>query len=465
MKSAAITLAILAVMATAALAQSGDVGVPINPVGPGSSAPSVHLSARAVDIGIDIDGSGSSINPTDFRPGSYAFTGERIIYVVVVRDQNGVQDIENVHWMRDGSLETICTDVTEFVDDVDPSSDRNCNDNQPVDSRGCGYYMTLDRTELVKNGVCDDRYCEGNDPVVKVEIDTSTNLQWDQQIDKLYKCVVEVESNWDGVDEIAVHATDKSGEEGMTVPEMWNFNPPLVVDIDTSDGEPLSFGAPILDQDAVFVTDRWNEIDGNACINTPNEGREDLTYRDCTDYVACDGNGEAIDCDYREPFKKCDVSFSTNKLKITNVGEVNLWAFIASEDFHATEGAAKCPYDNTLSANQFEYRAMSGSYDSGWRLMPEYSPNLGCAGIGLGDSTVANNNLNDLVFGQCRGGCRIPAGGPGFTSGGEQTNPPIPGLDILSPTHHIEVALKIVWPTPCIGTFDEGNVHVLVRAV
>ena len=92
--------------------------------------------------------------------------------------------------------------------------------------------------------------------------------------------------------------------------------------------------------------------------------------------------------------------------------------------------------------------------------MPEYSPNLQCAGIGLGDS----DNI-DGAFGQCRGGCRIPAGGPGGTDGGAQTNPPFPGLDILSPTHTIEVALKIVWPTPCIGTFEEGNFHVLVRAV
>jgi hypothetical protein len=455
----------LAVMATAALAQSGDVTVPISPNGPGNSAPSVHLSARAVDIGIDIDGSGSSINPTDYRPGNYAFTGERIIYVVVVRDLNGALDIENVHWTRDGDLETICTDVTDAVTDVDNfGGDRGCSDEQPVDSRGCGYYMTLDRTELVKNGVCDNpESCEG-EPVVKIEIDTSTNLQWDFQTDKLYKCVVEVEGNWEGQSDIAVHATDKTDGEGQTVPEMWEFNPALQVDIDTSDGQALEFGPVILDQDAVFVNGD-NDIDNNACINTPNDGREDLTYRDCTDYVACDGNDEAIDCEYREPYKKCDISFSTNKLKVTNVGSVNLWAFIAATDFHASEGVAKCPYDNTLSANQFEYRATSGSYDSGWRMMPEYSPNLGCAGIGLGDSEVSEDDLGDLFFGQCRGGCRIPAGGPGFTSGGEQTNPVQPGLDILSPTHHIEVMLKLVWPTPCIGTFDEGNIHVLIRAV
>ena len=231
----------------------------------------------------------------------------------------------------------------------------------------------------------------------------------------------------------------------------------MIVDVTTSDDEPLAFGNPILDQAAVFAT-------SPNCVNEPTDGPEDLTYRDCQDYVACDNN-EVIGCESTWEDKLCDISFSTNKIIITNVGEVNLWTFIASEDFHASEGVALCPFDNTLSANQFEYRATSGSYDSGWRMMPEYSPNLACAGIGLGDSTVANNNLNDLVFGQCRGGCRIPAGGSGNSDGGAQTNPPLPGLDILSPTHTIEVALKLVWPTPCIGNFDNGNIHVLIRAV
>ena len=149
----------------------------------------------------------------------------------------------------------------------------------------------------------------------------------------------------------------------------------------------------MLDQAAVFAT-------SPNCVNEPTDGPEDLTYRDCSDYVACDNNevNPEDNCASTWEEKLCDISFSTNKIIITNVGEVNLWTFIASEDFHATEGAAKCPYDNTLSANQFEYRATSGSYDSGWRMMPEYSPNLQCAGIGLGDSVDVE------VLGQCRGG-------------------------------------------------------------
>ncbi len=442
MKNAAITLALLAVMASTALAQSGDVPVPVEPLLPGNSGPSVFLSARALDIGWDVDGSGSSINPTDLRPGNYAFMGERIIYVVVVRDNNGAQDIQLVKWVKDGDDEMgPCTDVTEFVE-------AETEENGVKDGEYC---FDQDRGDLLVNGVTHPS-CDGGNKV-EIEISTSTNLQWDPQTDKLYKCVLTVESidaGWDG-SEIAVVASDTSGDEGQSLTENWNFNPPLEVDIDTSDGEPLAFGNPILDQNAVYATEP-------NCVNEPNDGLEDLTYRDCTDYVACENN-EVVDCQDRDAEKLCDVSFSTNKLIVRNVGEVNLWAFIASENFYASSGLAKCPFTNELHANQFEYRATSGSYDSGWRLMPQYSSNLQCAGIGLGDSVDFD------VLGQCRGGCRIPAGGPGDPDGGAQTNPPLPGLDILSPTHTIELALKIVWPTPCIGEFDTGNFHVLVRAV
>ena len=277
----------------------------------------------------------------------------------------------------------------------------------------------------------------------KIEIDTSTNLQWDPQLGKLYKCVLTVESQWSG-SEIQVVAEDTNGDVGSTLSENWEFNPPLIVDVDTNDQEGLAFGSVILDQDVPFATEP------NCVIDIG----EDLTRRDCRDYIPDN---------YDEPQKKCDISFSTNKVIVRNIGTTNLWSFIAATNFYASSGLAKCPFTNELSANQFEYRATSGSYDSGWRVMPQYSPNLQCAGIGLGDSVDFD------VLGQCRGGCRIPAGGDfgpnDDPDGGSNTNPPLPGLDILSPGHTIEVALKIVWPTPCIGTFDEGDIKIIVRAV
>src|SRR3989344_3560613 len=306
MKKLAILPAVLLVLSAVVLAQS-DITVPItSPIGPGNSGPQVFLSARALDIGIDTDGTGSSINPTDFRPGNYAFAGERIIYVVVVRDQNGVADIENVHWIRDGDLETICTDVTSAVWD------------SGVDAEYC---FDRDRGELISEpDLGGGPECDSESNEVIIEIAASTNLLWDEQIDRLYKCVLEVETQWSGYSDIAVHATDKGGEEGSTLSQRWNFNPPLIVDVTTSDDEPLAFGNPILDQAAVFAT-------SPNCVNEPNDGAEDLTYRDCQDYVACENN-EVVGCSERDAGKLCDISFSTNKIIVTNVGEVNLWTFI-----------------------------------------------------------------------------------------------------------------------------------------
>src|SRR3989344_4491483 len=301
MKKLAILPAVLLVLSAVVLAQS-DITVPItSPIGPGNSGPQVFLSARALDIGIDTDGTGSSINPTDFRPGNYAFAGERIIYVVVVRDQNGVDDIENVHWIRDGDLETICTDVTSAI------TTYGSDDDDPW------YCFDQDRGELITSsdvggGNDGTTYCNDHGEI-EIKIDTSTNLQWDEQIDKLYKCVLEVETLWSGLSNIAVHATDKGGLEGQTLSQKWNFNPPLIVDVVTSDDEPLAFGNPILDQAAVFAT-------SPNCVNEPTDGSEDLTYRDCQDYVACENN-EVVGCESTWEDKLCDISFSTNKIIIT----------------------------------------------------------------------------------------------------------------------------------------------------
>jgi hypothetical protein len=420
---------LVAVMATAAIAQPvGEFSIPSGPMGPGNSGPDVFLSYRAVDLGLDVDGSGSSINPTDIRPGFYAFTGERIFYIVVVRDQNGAQDINLVKWVKDSYDEMgPCTDETMYVVDAT---------NSQVDTWNAGYCMSP--CGLLENGVVEVNPDTQKGHIVcpegsyKVEIDTSTNLQWDPQLDKLYKCVLTVESQWYG-SEIQVVAEDTDGMSGATLAENWDFNPPLMVDVDTSDGEPLAFGEVILDQDVPFATAPNCVIDigenlAPDCDGTEGSNCQGVSGRDCDDYIP-----DNMD----EPQKKCDISFSTNKIVVENIGPpVTLWSFIAATNFYASDGLAKCPFTNELDANQFEYRAMTGSWDSGWRVMPQYAPNMECSGPFLWDT--------------CRGACRISTGCP---------------FDVLPPFNHIEIALKIVWPTPCIGTFDTGDILVIVRAV
>ena len=218
---------VVALLVASVPALAVDEGVPVTPapLGPGNYGPDVYLAYRMLDIGIEIDGSGSTVNPTDIRPGFYAFTGEKIMYWVLVRDDNGADDIQMVKWVKEGEdQEGPCVDVTEDFPE-----------------------------ELV--------------PML-------TDLAFDCQTDKVYYCELTVESNWDEEDpEIYVVAEDTYGDSGQTLSESWVFNPPLEISVDTNDGEDLMFGEVIKDQD-VFA------------VNAPNCDRfiEDLTDRNCELY-------------------------------------------------------------------------------------------------------------------------------------------------------------------------------------
>jgi hypothetical protein len=260
-------------------------------------------------------------------------------------------------------------------------------------------------------------WCKGSGACCKdgthaVAIDEATDLVWDSQTDLIYRCILTVESGWSGSGSIKVSAKDQSAQCGSTLAESWTFNPALSISLATSDGLSLTFGSIQKDQAVPGIT-------APNCLMK----RGDLSNRECDLYNPT-STGE----------KLCDVSFSTNKLVLTNTGIVDLWPYIAATDFYDSTGMAKCPFSNYLSANQLEYNAVQGSWNSGWRVMPQLSPNLGCTDI----------------MGQCRGGCRLTEGCP---------------VDILSPQHSIETALKIVWPTPCIGTFNTGTINMIVRAV
>ena len=66
---AGLMIALMALaMTMPALAADAEFPVtPDAPLGPGNNAPEVFLAYRAFDIGIDIDGSGSTVNPGDIR--------------------------------------------------------------------------------------------------------------------------------------------------------------------------------------------------------------------------------------------------------------------------------------------------------------------------------------------------------------------------------------------------------------
>jgi hypothetical protein len=389
------TMVTLSLVATMALAADAEFPITPGPIGPGNSAPEVFLAYRLFDLGMDIDGSGSTVNPSDIRNSNYAFTGERLIYFPLVRDDNGRQDISIVRWAK------------------------------VEDSQGEVQYGPC--TELFPGLNIADIYtwCEVNDEcecfmeMVDYIVAALTNLDYDYQTDQVYMCILTVESQWGGPDPaIYIEAEDQTGGVGQMLPEYWTFNPPLTVSLATDNGEPLSFGEIMPDQAPLCV-------DEPHCTRLTYFWDEDQQNRNCELYD-CPVPGE----------KLCDIQFSTNQLVLTNLGVAELWPFIAATNFYDSTGMAKCPISNELDANQFEWRATQGTWDSGWRVMPQYAPDIGCNGPGLDAS--------------CKGGCRMTTGCP---------------INTLWPGNNIKVQLKVVWPTPCIGNFDVGTIYGIVRAV
>jgi hypothetical protein len=159
-------------------------------VGPSNSKPEVYLIHRDVNVGPPYDSSGNSVNPFDFRPSLYAFTGEQIIYSVVVRDENGESSIDKAVWVRNNGVETICSPATF-----------------PIPS-----------------GVLPGGFKSATD--------------------KRFNCTLTVEPTWLGQSTITLRAYDVQGESsqgGVEPSEMWDFNPQISMSISTSDNQPLHF--------------------------------------------------------------------------------------------------------------------------------------------------------------------------------------------------------------------------------
>jgi len=353
----AISLVTLS-MATIALASPDEnaYSIPVNPAQPGNSAPMVSLIERWVNIGQDVDGTSSTINPGDYRMPSYAFTGEKITYLVLVRDTNGAADIKDVEW-------TLASDSSYSAQSV------------------CTFVHTFGDSWWIEH---------------------ETELNLNEDTDKVYSCVLTVESGWTGNGNIRVQATDLSNAIGYTPFETWTFNPALTISVGTSDNQPLTFGTPETD----------------------------------TIKQACNR-----DFDGSLEYDNCKISYTTNAIRIKNMGSpVNMWVFLAGTDFYATSGTALCPTSNNLYVGQFEWRAFSGSQNADWKQLAEYDDNAVCMLTTCNAKVGPTQEIhNQLVTG----------------------NP----FETLSPGGSIDVQMKIVWPTPCIGTFNAGSIYAIVKAV
>jgi hypothetical protein len=110
--SALVALMVLAAPALADVAV-GEVGASASP---GDQPPTICVYSRYVTIG---EAAGVGINPENYRTGLYAFTGEQIHYIVVVRDPNGALDIGFVKALVGGQEEVLANPYGETIESCD----------------------------------------------------------------------------------------------------------------------------------------------------------------------------------------------------------------------------------------------------------------------------------------------------------------------------------------------------------
>jgi len=131
--------------------------------------------------------------------------------------------------------------------------------------------------------------------------------------------------------------------------------------------------------------------------------------------------------------------YSTNSLFVENDAEggVDLYAWIAATDLVDTSGAAKCPLSNVLESENMEYRCKIGTlFNDPWTELTNPDDSMSC------------------LFAQ-----RCQNAKPLLPSDG------LPSLSFILNGHTAECWFRITYPVPCVGTFDEGQVLLYVRAV
>lgn len=330
---------------------------------PGNIEPEIFLIDKFFDMCADNYWGGSRPDGFDSqtsgcmdlglpRTQQYAFTGEQVMELVVVRDLNGAPDLSYAKVTVDGKTEALCNELE-------------------VKSNETGYYVKP--TGL--NGV----YLPSDVPPAK----GMAPKGYDPLFDKVYECVWTVEPSWYGPSVVNIEAYDQEGAVStMGISQDWFFNPAIMIDLDTNDGAPSI----------------WYES------GVP---------------------GQTV--------------YSGNQLVVTNMAEgaVDLFAWIAADDLtDPAHSGAKCPVSNVLDVDQYmEYR--------------------GKIGTTFGDWTQIHNkdNSRGVVGHTLMGATPLAEGGTWPYSG------------ILHNMHSGEVAFRLTYPVPCIGSFTEGMIHVIVRAI
>jgi len=347
---------------------------------PTDEHPQVYLIKKVLDIcdparGGKISGSdalpGGSMPPSGEqfgcvkivgdRLGQYLFTGEQVGVLVAVRHTNGVDAIGYPVVMEvDGGVKSVlCNDIT----------------SQAADLKIHKYLGSGAFAEWYGHDVSADLQAQ---PPGK---SAGTDDGFDPEFDKLYQCIYTAAPDDSGLTDVEVVVPDVDGmDEGRGALDFIWFNPEILVDVSTSDGDPISF----------------------------------------------------------EPGSSGQTVYSTNHLIVTNEAEggVLLYAWLAGTDLVSSTSPAKCPDSEILDVDTYmEYRCKIGSlFSNEWNYVDN------------------PDDTRDCDFAKdCQGA------DPLLTDFKE--------LSLLTVGSWAECWFRLFIPTPCIGTFDQGQILIYARAV
>ncbi len=158
----------------------------------------------------ELDADAPTINVLNLRAGSYAWNGEQMGWLVIIRDPDGAIDIGQAYINVDSSTEVVCNPVP--LPEDDPATEMNessCDGLRPTGNSGLG------------NGL----------------LDPAT--------DKAFHCLYTVEPTDPDKDvTIAIGLRDARNQISESLyAERWRLNPSVGLNVVTSDGMPVTFEA------------------------------------------------------------------------------------------------------------------------------------------------------------------------------------------------------------------------------
>jgi len=189
---------------------------------PGNIAPRIYLINSSYDICYnDFDGGsrpdGFNLQTDgclylgEYRFEEYAFTGEQLMWRVVVRDLNGAQDISYAKFTVGGLTEALCTQIL--------LTEKSNPDQIPAwETAPAGFNSTFD---------------------------------------KAFMCRLTVEPQWAGQQSVNIDAYDQSGAVStMSIAQSWFFNPAVSLILATNDGSPKITYEPGVPGQTVMSTNK-----------------------------------------------------------------------------------------------------------------------------------------------------------------------------------------------------------------